>query len=207
MPERGLRISSRFDVSNHVVLVTGGATGLGEMAAQVFVQNKARLIIASRKESVLKKTMGRLNSLVPSTCEYIVAHLKDQAGCDHLINKAKKRAVDNFSESEWDKVMALNVKSVFYMTRGLQNHRPTFRARQTKLHGARDILMQATSYPGDSVTNNCDLHAEFNHLRDLTCTKAMVASRLLNRRWIVTISTCKPTFIYYTLPKLYCITS
>jgi NADP-dependent 3-hydroxy acid dehydrogenase YdfG len=62
------------------------------MAAQVFVQNKAHLIIASRKESVLKKTTDRLNSLVPSTCEYIVAHLKDQAGCDHLINKAKKRA-------------------------------------------------------------------------------------------------------------------
>jgi hypothetical protein len=103
--------------------------------------------------------------------------------------------------------MALNVKSVFYMTGGLRNHQPTFRARQTKLHGARAILMQAISYPGASVTNNCDLHAEFNNLHNLTCTKAMVASRLLVRRWIVTISTCKPTFIYHTLPKLYCITS
>lgn len=152
MPERSLRISSRFDVSNHVVLVTGGVTGLGNMAAQVFVQNKARLIIASRKESVLKKTTDRLNSLVPGTCEYIVAHLKDQAGCDHFINEAKKRAdlltvladtgetwgapYDNFPETEWEKVIALNVKSVFYMTVALQNHQPTFRARQTKLKEA-----------------------------------------------------------------------
>jgi short-subunit dehydrogenase involved in D-alanine esterification of teichoic acids len=37
------------------VLVTGGATGLGEMAAQAFVQNGARVFIASRKESELKK--------------------------------------------------------------------------------------------------------------------------------------------------------
>jgi short-subunit dehydrogenase involved in D-alanine esterification of teichoic acids len=50
-----LSVSSLFDFKNHVVLVTGGATGLGEMAAQAFVQNGARVIIASRKESELKK--------------------------------------------------------------------------------------------------------------------------------------------------------
>ncbi|GES58206.1 CoA-transferase family III [Aspergillus terreus] len=44
-----------------------------------------------RKESVLKKTTDRLNSLVPGTCEYIVADLKDQARCDHLINEVKTR--------------------------------------------------------------------------------------------------------------------
>jgi D-arabinose 1-dehydrogenase-like Zn-dependent alcohol dehydrogenase len=50
-----LSVSSLFDFKNHVVLVTGGATGLGEMAAQAFVQNGARVFIASRKESELKK--------------------------------------------------------------------------------------------------------------------------------------------------------
>lgn len=50
-----LRVSNLFDFKNHVVLVTGGATGLGEMAAQAYVQNGAKVIIASRKESELKK--------------------------------------------------------------------------------------------------------------------------------------------------------
>jgi D-arabinose 1-dehydrogenase-like Zn-dependent alcohol dehydrogenase len=50
-----LSVASLFDFKNHVVLVTGGATGLGEMAAQGFVQNGARVFIASRKESELKK--------------------------------------------------------------------------------------------------------------------------------------------------------
>jgi NAD(P)-dependent dehydrogenase (short-subunit alcohol dehydrogenase family) len=50
-----LSISALFDFKSHVVLVTGGATGLGEMAAQGFVQNGARVFIASRKESELKK--------------------------------------------------------------------------------------------------------------------------------------------------------
>merc|ERR1712000_458498 len=52
-----LRVSSLFNFSNHVVLVTGGATGLGEMAAQGFVQNGAKVFIASRKESELKRRL------------------------------------------------------------------------------------------------------------------------------------------------------
>ena len=86
-----LRVSSLFNFSNHVVLVTGGATGLGEMAAQGFVQNGAKVFIASRKESELKKTSDRLNKLGPGTCEYIVADLKDKAGCDGLVKEIKKR--------------------------------------------------------------------------------------------------------------------
>ncbi|KAL4894878.1 short chain dehydrogenase/reductase family [Aspergillus ambiguus] len=132
-----LSVSSLFNFKNHVVLVTGGSTGLGEMAAQGFVQNGARVIIASRKESALKKTTDRLNSLGPGVCEYVVADLKDKAGCDHLVNEVKKRTdrltvlvnntgatwgapYDDFPESGWDKIMALNVKAIFYMTVGLQ---------------------------------------------------------------------------------------
>ena len=133
-----LRVSSLFDFCNHVVLVTGGATGLGEMAAQGFVQNGARVFIASRKESELKKTTDRINSIGPGKCEYIVADLKDKAGCDGLIKEVKKRTdritvlvnntgvtwgapYDDFPESGWDKLMSLNVKSIFYMTVGLHD--------------------------------------------------------------------------------------
>jgi short-subunit dehydrogenase involved in D-alanine esterification of teichoic acids len=56
-----LKVSSLFDFTNHVALVTGGATGLGEMAAQAFVQNGAKVFIASRKESELKKVCENRN--------------------------------------------------------------------------------------------------------------------------------------------------
>jgi NAD(P)-dependent dehydrogenase (short-subunit alcohol dehydrogenase family) len=133
-----LRVSSLFDFRNHVVLVTGGATGLGEMAAQGFVQNGAKVFIASRKDSELKKTADRINAIGPGKCEYIVADLKDKAGCDGLVKEIKKRTdrltvlvnntgvtwgapYDDFPESGWDKLMALNVKSIFYMTVGLHD--------------------------------------------------------------------------------------
>ena len=133
-----LRVPALYNFTNHVVLVTGGGSGLGEMAAQGFVQNGAKVYIASRKESELKKASDRLNQLGPGKCEYIVADLKDRAGCDALVKEVKKRtdrltvlvnntgvtwgaAYDDFPESGWDKVMALNVKSIFYMTAGLHD--------------------------------------------------------------------------------------
>jgi len=131
-----LKVANLFDFRNHVVLVTGGATGLGEMAAQGFIQNGARVFIASRKESELKKTADRLNKLGPGKCEYVVADLKDKAGCLALCDAVKKKTdrltvllnnsgatwgapYDDFPESGWDKLMALNVKSIYYVTVGL----------------------------------------------------------------------------------------
>ena len=84
-----LTASRLFNYKNHVVLVTGGATGLGEMAAQAFVQNGAKVIIASRKQSELEKTAKRLNDLGPGKCEWVTADLKDKKGCQELAEKVK----------------------------------------------------------------------------------------------------------------------
>lgn len=132
-----LRVSSLFDFSHHVALVTGGATGLGEMAAQAFIQNGAHVFIASRKEKELKSTTDRLNALGPGKCEYIIADLKDKAGCVALCADVKKRTdrltvlVNNtgaswgddyydYPEHAWDKLYSLNVKNIFYMTVGME---------------------------------------------------------------------------------------
>ena len=132
-----LRSSTLFSYTTHLALITGGATGLGECAAQSLIQNGARVLIASRKESELRTTTARLNALGPGKCEYIVADLSSRAGCAALCAEVAKR-VDrltlllnnagatwggvyaDFEEKGWDRLMALNVKSVFYMTAGLE---------------------------------------------------------------------------------------
>lgn len=59
--------------------------------AQAFVQNGAKVIIASRKEKELQSTCDRLNSLGPGKCEYVVADLKDKSGCMQLCEDVKKK--------------------------------------------------------------------------------------------------------------------
>jgi NAD(P)-dependent dehydrogenase (short-subunit alcohol dehydrogenase family) len=81
----------------------------------------------------IAQTSERLNKLGPGKCEYIVADLKDKAGCQKLCDELKKRTdrltvlinnsgaswgapYDDFPESGWDKLMALNVKAIYYGT-------------------------------------------------------------------------------------------
>jgi NAD(P)-dependent dehydrogenase (short-subunit alcohol dehydrogenase family) len=107
------------------------------MAAQAFIQNGSRVFIASRKESEFKLKSSRLNALGPRNCEYIIADLKDKAGCEALCAEVKKRTdrltvlvnntgatwgddYYNFPENTWDKLIALNVKNIFYITVGLE---------------------------------------------------------------------------------------
>jgi NAD(P)-dependent dehydrogenase (short-subunit alcohol dehydrogenase family) len=137
MSEQDLSVSSLFNVRGKVALVSGGGSGIGTMCASALVQNGCKVYIASRKESQLKEVADELNKINPGHCIYIVANLGTKAGCDALCEEIKKREsklhilVNNsgvtwgapwsdFPEvNGWDRVMALNVKSLFYMTSGL----------------------------------------------------------------------------------------
>lgn len=132
-----LHISKLFDVKGKICLVTGGGSGLGEMMATGLVQNGAHVIIASRKEAALKAVADRLTKEGPGSCEYIVANLGDKAGIDQLCQEVKRRTnklhilvnnsgttwgahFNDFPEKQgWDRVIATNVKALFYVTAGL----------------------------------------------------------------------------------------
>ncbi len=121
-----------FSVAGKVVLVTGGSRGIGEMIAQGFVENGAKVYIAARKQAEVEATAARLAPL--GTCIPLTADLSTEAGCLALAAEIAKREpalhvlVNNaganwgaplaeFPDSGWDKVLALNVKSVFHLTR------------------------------------------------------------------------------------------
>ncbi|CCM05482.1 uncharacterized protein FIBRA_07703 [Fibroporia radiculosa] len=129
-----LSIPSLFNVKGKVAVVTGGSSGIGTMIASAFVQNGATVYIAARKEKQLKEVCDRLNNEGPGTCYYFVADLTTKAGCDSLTASIKEREskvhilvnnsgiswgapYENFPEKEgWDRLLALNVKSIFYLT-------------------------------------------------------------------------------------------
>jgi NAD(P)-dependent dehydrogenase (short-subunit alcohol dehydrogenase family) len=122
-----------------LALVTGGGTGLGKTIASALVQNGAKVYIAARKEESLKQAAEELNALRPGGAQYIVADISNKAGVDELISALAKFEpaktlhilVNNSGASwgspfhdvpedkGWDNIMAVNVKSLFYLTAGL----------------------------------------------------------------------------------------
>jgi len=137
MSASDLTTQSLFNVKGKVALVTGGGSGLGTMMASALVQNGAKVYIASRKEKQLKEVADALNARGPGRCEYVIADLGTKAGCDGLAAHIKAREsklhilvnnsgatwgapYDNVPEvAGWDRVMALNVKALFYLTAAL----------------------------------------------------------------------------------------
>ncbi|CED83080.1 rhamnolipids biosynthesis 3-oxoacyl-reductase [Phaffia rhodozyma] len=148
-----------FDVKDKVILVTGGSSGLGTMMAASFVQNGAKVYIASRKLTQLQEVTAQLNGIGKSSnsggsCAYFVADLGTKAGCDSLVSQLKEKESsldvlvnnsgmswggplsDEFPEVGWDRVMSTNVKSIFYLVAGL---RPLLRKNATALNPGKVI--------------------------------------------------------------------
>ncbi|EAQ99415.1 SDR family oxidoreductase [Congregibacter litoralis] len=140
-----------FDLEGKVAVVTGGSRGIGAMIARGFVENGVKTYITARRAEELQATADELSALgeciaIPSNLgdlegvENFAAELKSrESRIDILINNAGASwgaALDDFPESGWDKVMDLNVKSLFFLTQALL---PPLRAGATDDDPARVI--------------------------------------------------------------------
>jgi NAD(P)-dependent dehydrogenase (short-subunit alcohol dehydrogenase family) len=140
-----------FSVEGKVALVTGGSRGIGYMIARGFVENGATTYITARKAEACDAAAAELSAFgkcisipcdVSSTAavkQLSKTLLEREAKLDILVNNAGANwaePIDVFSESGWDKVLGVNLKSVFFLTRELL---PGLRAAGTKENPARVI--------------------------------------------------------------------
>ena len=123
-----------FNVKGKVAVVTGGSRGIGAMIARGFVENGVKTYITARKEEELQAAATELSALgdciaIPSnlaTLEGVTAFadaVKAREGQVHiLVNHAGATwgaEFEEFPEAGWDKIMDLNVKSLFFLTQQL----------------------------------------------------------------------------------------
>ena len=145
-------MSNLFDVAGKVVLVTGGSRGIGEMIARGFVDGGAKVYISSRKADACNALAAELSSS-GGTCIAIPADLSTEDECRRLAEEVAKREskldvlVNNAGatwgapmaetdEAAFERVLALNVKGVFHLTKFL---RPLLEAAGTPDSPARVI--------------------------------------------------------------------
>jgi NAD(P)-dependent dehydrogenase (short-subunit alcohol dehydrogenase family) len=127
------------------VLVTGAAGGLGRAFAEAFAQAGAAVAVADIDIEGAEQTAGLIRDgggqaiahavdvtsagSIDALTRFVVARL---GGIDVLVNNAavyaglKRERFENISEQDWDRVMNVNVKGAWLMTRAVV---PVLRAR------------------------------------------------------------------------------
>ena len=122
-------MNSLFDLSGKIAVVTGGSTGLGAGMSLGLAEAGADVVLVDRvpsseTEQEIKK-LGRRSKVIvadllkrESPGEIMKTVLSEFGKIDILINNAgiirRTPAVD-FSETDWDEVMAINSRTVFFM--------------------------------------------------------------------------------------------
>ena len=124
-----------FDLSGKTALITGGSRGLGLQMAEALGEQGARIVLSSRKQSELDEAVAHLKQLGIEATAF-AADLADPAQIqaladaamqtlghiDILINNAGATwgaPAEDHPVEAWDKVMNLNVRSIFLMSQAV----------------------------------------------------------------------------------------
>jgi len=129
-----LAINDLFSVAGKVAIVTGGSRGIGRMIAEGFVENGVRTYITARKADACAETAAELSK--EGECIALPADLSTKEGreafvaeitareakIDILVNNAGAAwgaPFEQYPDEGYDKVMDINVKAIFTLTRDL----------------------------------------------------------------------------------------
>jgi NAD(P)-dependent dehydrogenase (short-subunit alcohol dehydrogenase family) len=121
-----------FSIRGRAAVVTGGSRGIGRMIATGFVAAGARVYICARKADACDATAAELSK--DGECISMPADLSTEAGARDLVDRVAEREpkldilvnnagaawgapLEDYPDSGFDKVLNVNLKGIFHLTR------------------------------------------------------------------------------------------
>ncbi|MBT3352778.1 MAG: glucose 1-dehydrogenase [Nitrospinaceae bacterium] len=122
-----------FDLSGQKALITGGGRGIGLTLATGLAQAGADVALADIDFSQVEEGQREIEAL-GRKCTLIEADVTDVASVDRMVSEAAaalggltilvnnagtnvRRKLEEVTEADWDRVLDLNLKSLFFITR------------------------------------------------------------------------------------------
>lgn len=123
-------ILDKFSLKGKVAVVTGSNTGLGQGICKAYAEAGAKVVGVSRRPSDETAQMigdGFYNVLADLSSAEVVNEVVDKAVAkfgriDILVNNAgiiKREDAIDFSEENWDSVINVNLKTVFFLSQAV----------------------------------------------------------------------------------------
>ena len=126
-----------FSLEGKIALITGGSRGIGKMLLEGYLAAGCeRVYITARKKTQLDETVAEFEAQYPGKVIGIAGDISQSDGIAQLVAELSARETrldvlvnnagaawggdfETFPEVGWDKVMDLNVKSLFFLTQKL----------------------------------------------------------------------------------------
>jgi len=124
----------KFNLENRVAVVTGGAQGFGLAIVERFIQSGAKVVIWDIDETEAKNAVSKISSKnliyqivdvtnFKSISDRLIEVEKLFGKIDILVNNAgiagKNTTVADYPIEEWNRVINLNLNSVFYCSKAV----------------------------------------------------------------------------------------
>lgn len=177
-------VKQLFDLTGKTALITGGSRGLGLQMAEALGEQGAKIVLSSRKQSDLDEAVAHLKNL-GIDASAITADLGKDGAITPLVDEALARLghidilinnagatwgapAEDHPIDAWDKVMNLNIRSIFLMSQEV-GKRSMIPRKSGRIINIASIAGLAGNAPGTmkTIAYNTSKAAVINFTRTL----------------------------------------
>lgn len=162
-----ISVANSFSLAGRTALITGGSRGLGLQIAEALGEMGARVVLSARKQGELEQAKAHLE-VNGVRADIVAGDCQNEADIDHLVTRSMSllgdidilvnnagttwgSTTEEHSLEAWDKVMNLNVRSMFLLCREV-GRRSMIPRKQGRIINMASIAGLKGNPPGSQPT-------------------------------------------------------